>query len=215
MLFWILRALLAAVAAVAAPLDAGLLREALAGNARARRQLAERLAPVIRGRVRRALANWPGHRIGPHDVDDLTSQTWCRLLENNASRLAAYDPATGVSVEGYVSMIAGQLVLNVLEQHRASKRKAEGGMVDMDGAGEIAAPVDAAAAQEARQDLRALWAHLDAQLSERGRAILRLLYHDGCDAETAARTLGVEKQVVYNWQFKIRTLSRAFLGEGA
>lgn len=192
--------------------DAALVRDALAGNERVRRKLVERLAPVIRARVRRALVNWPGRAVGPHDVDDLTNQTWCRLLEHGGSRLAAFDPAAGVSLEGYVSMITGQLVLNVLEQHRAGKRRAAGGTVDVDEVHDLASATEGAAAQEARQDLRAVWTHLHANLPERGRAVLELLYADGCDAESAARTLGVEKQVVYNWQFKIRQLARGFLG---
>ena len=196
--------------------DVALLQAALGGKMSARNHLVTRLAPVVRARLRRALANWPNHQLGAHDLDDLTHLTWCRLLENDQARLRAYDPQTGVSVVGYVSMVAQQLFLNVLEQHRAVKRSAIG-HVDLDDAVDIASTTDTPGAMEARGDLSRVWGHLMHELPERGRAVLALLYADGLDIDTAAVTLGVQKQVVYNWQFKIRQLARAFFedGEGA
>src|SRR5262245_28495216 len=79
--------------------DAALLRSFVAGDGLARRQVVERLAPVIRGRLRRGLANWPSQNIGAHDLNDLTNLVWCRLLENGASRLLAYNPEN-CSLEG-------------------------------------------------------------------------------------------------------------------
>jgi RNA polymerase sigma factor (sigma-70 family) len=193
--------------------DVALLKAALGGRMSARNQLVTRLAPVVRARLRRALSNWPNQRIGAHDLDDLTHLTWCRLLENDQARLRAYDPATGVSVVAYVSMVTQQLFLNVLEQHRAAKRAATG-TVDVDEAYDLASPTDTPAAMDARGDLARVWTHLMAELPERGRAVLALLYADGLDVDGAAAALGVQKQVVYNWQFKIRQLTRGFL-EGA
>jgi RNA polymerase sigma factor (sigma-70 family) len=194
--------------------DVALLRAALAGQAAARNRLVTRLAPVVRARLRRALANWPGQRLGAHDLDDLTHQTWCRLLEHDQARLRAYDPETGVSFVAYVSMLTQQLFLNVLEQHRAGKRAAAA-TVPIEDAMEIASTTDTAAALDARADLARVWGHLMAELPERGRAVAALLYADGLDVDAAATALGVQKQVVYNWQFKIRQLTRAFLeGEG-
>ena len=121
-----------------------------------------------------------------------------------------YDPETGVSVVAYVSMVTQQLFLNVLEQHRAGKRAAAA-TVPIEDAVEIASNTDTAAALDARADLARVWGHLMAELPERGRAVAALLYADGLDVDAAATALGVQKQVVYNWQFKIRQLTRAFL----
>ena len=192
--------------------DLALLKAALGGKSAARNALVLRLAPVIRARLRRALANWPNQKLGAHDVDDLTHLVWCRLLENDAARLKAYDASTGVSVVAFVSMITQQLFLNVLEQHRAAKRAAAG-HVDIDEAYDLASPTETPAAMEARGDLARIWGHLMKELPERGRAVLALLYADGLDVDAAAVALGVQKQVIYNWQFKIRQLTRAFLEE--
>jgi RNA polymerase sigma factor (sigma-70 family) len=193
--------------------DVALLRAALEGRAAARNRLVVRLAPVVRARLRRALCNWPEGRIGAHDVDDLTHLTWCRLLEHDAARLRTYDPGTGVSLVAYVSMVTQQLFLNVLEQHRAGKRAAAA-TVELEDAGDVPAPVDAARAADARADLERVHGHLMRTLPERGRAVLALLYLDGLDVDQTAASLGVNKQVVYNWQFKIRQLARAFLDAG-
>lgn len=193
--------------------DAALLQAALTpgrGQAAARNRLAVRLAPVIRARLRRALSGTPDGRIGAHDLDDLTHLTWCRLLEHDAARLRAFDPAAGLSLVGYVSMVAAQLFLNVLEQHRAGKRTAAATVAldDAEAGVELPAPGDAAAAHQARADLARLFAHLMTALPARGQAVLQALYGDGLDVDEAARLLGVERQVVYNWQFKIRQLAR-------
>lgn len=193
--------------------DVALLQAALTGRASARNRLAVRLAPVVRARLRRALANWPNQRIGAHDLDDLTHLTWCRLLEHDQARLRAYDPATGVTLVAYVSMVTQQLFLNVLEQHRAAKRAATA-TVELDDALDLASPTDVPAALEARGDLERVWGHLMTELPERGRAVAALLYADGLDVDAVAQTLGVQRQVVYNWQFRIRQLARAFIDAG-
>ncbi len=196
--------------------DVALLRAALAGQMQARNKLATRLAPVIRARLRRSLAGWPDQRLGQHDVDDLTHLCWCRLLENDSARLRNYNAETGVSLVGYVSMVAQQLFLNVLEQHKAGKRSAAA-TVSMDdpdaadGVVAVASTVHTAAATEARSELSRVWAALMATLPEKGRAVLAVLYADGLEPDEAARVLGVEKQVVYNWQFKIRQAARELL----
>ncbi|MGV3621265.1 MAG: helix-turn-helix domain-containing protein [Archangium sp.] len=40
--------------------------------------------------------------------------------------------------------------------------------------------------------------------------MLKCLYSDGLDADETARVLGVNRQVVYNWQHRIRSLAREF-----
>jgi len=45
--------------------------------------------------------------------------------------------------------------------------------------------------------------------------VLALLYVDGLDVDQTAAALGVNKQVVYNWQFKIRQLAQAYLEAAA
>lgn len=188
--------------------DAAQVRAALAGDRAAVRALVERLTPAIRARVLR-LTRGAGAP-GGHAVEDLVSEVWARLLANDAQRLRAYDPSRGKTLEGYVSLIAGQLVVTLVRAARAEKR----------GSGRAEEPLDAAehvaaVSPDPEQSLVAasgegLFAHLEANLSDRGRLVLRLVYVDGLSVADAATALGVTAQVIYNWQFKIRGLAEAW-----
>lgn len=186
-----------------------MIRQALAGDRRAARRLAERCAPVIRVRVLRMTRGRTGP--GGLDTDDLVHEVWCRLLTDDGRRLRSYDPARGKTFEGYISMIAGQLVATVAEHHAAAKRRAPGGHGELEEARHVAAAAaDPEANVAGRQAKDALWQHLEAQLSARGRVVLALVYTDGLSVDEAAARMGVKKQVVYNWQHKIRGLTRAW-----
>ena len=187
--------------------DQALVRAALGGDPAAGRALVDRAAPAIRARVLRHVR---GRRLGGLDVDDLTHEVWCRLLAGDAKRLRAYDPAKGKTFGGYLSLIAGQLVSNVVEEHRAVKRSAPGGETALDDARAVSEPAPSPEATAgSRQALRALFAHLEAELPPRGRVVLHLLYADGLSIDEAAGRMGAKRQVVYNWQHRIRTLARA------
>src|SRR5688500_15721273 len=88
--------------------DRDLVARALTGDEAAERSLVKRVAPAIRARVLCVTRGRPGP--GGTEVEDLIHEVWCRLLENNGRRLRAWDPARGKTLEGYVSLIAGQLV---------------------------------------------------------------------------------------------------------
>ncbi len=191
--------------------DQALIRAALGGDSAAGRTLVDRAAPAIRARVLRHVR---GRRLAGLDVDDLTHEVWCRLLAGDAKRLRAYDPTRGKTFGGYLSLIAGQLISNVVEQHRAVKRSAPGGETNLEDARAVSekAPSPEAIAGR-RQELRALFTHLEGELPPRGRVVLHLLYSDGLSVDEAAGRMGAKRQVVYNWQHRIRKLARAHAQE--
>ena len=186
--------------------DVALVGRALAGQAEAARALVARLGPVIRARVLRMTGGRPAP--GGEDLDDLVAEVWSRLWEHGGQRLRAFDPARGKTLEGYVSLVAGQLVQSRARAALAEKR----------GGGRAREPLEAAmdkgsahphpeeAALEA-EDLSGLWAHLEAGLSARGRLVLRLVYVDALTVPEVAAALGVNAQVIYNWQHRIRSLA--------
>ncbi len=203
--------LLATVIGLRRPDDApATIRAALAGDRSAGRRLAERVAPVIRARVLRMTRGRRGP--GGLDTDDLMHEAWCRLLADDGRRLRNYDPTRGKSFEGYISMITGQLIATMAEKHGAAKRKAPGGEGELSEAAAVPAPVaDPESMAAGRQLQDALWQHLEDQLSNRGRVVLALVYADGLTVDEAAARMGVKKQVVYNWQHKIRGLTRQWM----
>lgn len=53
--------------------------------------------------------------------------------------------------------------------------------------------------------------YLSAELPERGRLVLQLLFKDGLSPQDVARTLNVKVQVVYNSQHRIRNEARRYI----
>lgn len=188
-----------------------LITEAQRGSARAAKILTERLSPVIHARVRRVLARSFG-RSPVVDATDLANEVWLSLVADGWRRLLAHDPERGASLEGYVGILAEHEALNRLEHLRAAKRGGKERHVDAEEADRVPArggtPEEVLVASELAERLEH---HLAGALPERGRLILRYLYTDGRSADEVAEILGVEKQVVYNWQHKIRQLARTFL----
>ncbi|MCK6551587.1 sigma-70 family RNA polymerase sigma factor [Myxococcota bacterium] len=190
-----------------------LVEAARRGDVAAARALAERLSPVIHARVRRVLLRAGRASAGRIDATDLASGVWLALIDKDWKKLRAWDPSLGASFEGYVGLLAEREALNHMESERAQKRGGRERHVDGDAADLVAAPSGTPEDQTIAQDLAvALERHLLQSLSERGRAVLRFLYADAMAPDDVARTLGVDKQVVYNWQHKIRETARTFLG---
>jgi len=191
--------------------ERALLDQVIRGRPAAVRLVARRLLPVIQGRVRRALRRLtPAHL---DDADDVVQKIWVVLLKDDGRQLKAYDAARGLSLEAYVGMIAEREVRNHIQHESASTRRPEAGHLSLDEVSDVPAARPDPEALVLSADLAArLDAHLMDALGPKGQAVLRLVYGDACPPEQAARLLGCNLQVVYNWQHRIRTLARAFVG---
>ncbi len=210
MIVLLVLAAFAVVDPAAAREAATLVALALSGRGAAARVLTRRLLPVIRGRVAAHFARRAGQRIGAHDADDMVQDIWATLLQDGGRLLRAYDPTRGMTLEGYVGLLCRRELWRRGEQAARLKR----------GGGQVFETLDdplpdggALPEEEAvgRDLLAGLLAHLRATLPVRGRAVLAYVYEDARDPQEAAEALGVNLQVVYNWQHRIRQESRAFL----
>jgi RNA polymerase sigma factor (sigma-70 family) len=181
--------------------DVVLLREALAGNRRARRLLVERVNPLIEARVQRSVSR--ARRIGINGHDDVAQQVWVRLLDRSGHRLQGFDPAKG-TLEGYISRVAESELLDLLKRPKVPVT-----IFPKDEEAEDPTP-NAEARTVAKELAFRLRVHLDDVLPMRGRLILRLLYDDERSEDEAAEIMGVSRQVVANWKHKIKTLAHEF-----
>ena len=73
-------------------------------------ELIRRFDWVISGSIRKTLAR-RGASNSPGDVEDLKTDAYIRLLENDCARLRRFNPEL-CSLKGYIAMIAGQAVLD-------------------------------------------------------------------------------------------------------
>lgn len=191
--------------------DVTLIEQTLAGDPEAKQALVKRLLPIIEGRVVR--------RVGRgSDVQDLVQEVWLALFEQGGRKLRAYRPDRGATLEQFVGLITEREVVEMFRRRSAQKRGGHLQAVSTNeprGANlELVTSHPGPEEQVVSKNLAArLWARLEKQLAPRGKLVFRLLYTDGLEPGEVARALGVNLQVVYNWQHKIRGLSRVILLE--
>lgn len=192
--------------------DARLIDAAIGGDPSARALLVSRLMPVIRARIARSMARLGVRRLDAADCDDLAQEVWLVLMKDGAHQLAAYRSERGASLETYVAMIAQREVYNRLSRQLRLKRGSRY---------EVSSPALAEASRDPAQDPEAhvvskdmavqLEEHLMTTLPKKAQLIFRYTFTDGLDADEIASILGVTRQVIYNWQHKIRTAAEEFL----
>ncbi len=203
-------ALFAAVLAGAAG-DAALVARALDRGGRLLRQLVERLMPVVRARVRRRLGGW-----SPAVREDAVQEVWLALLSDDGKALRGFDPKHGRTLEGFVGMVAERHVIDWVRRQQAAKRGGGAQFTDARALERRAAAAPDPEDALMTVDLAAAFGrHLEQALPEIGLLVFRLMYTDRLTPASAAEALGVKKQVVYNWQHRIRGEVRAFLAAQA
>lgn len=171
--------------------------------------------PIETERITSAIAACIGrlrlaNRSALYDAHDLVQEVWVRLLSNGCSILNKYNADRGASLEYYVSMVARREAGNLLRKEKAERRGgyliAESGEKDMDEfIGTIPEPI-----LEARDSMSKLSSWITSKgIPKKGMEI----FHSTANREAPvdiANQLGVPLQIVYNWQHRIRELSRLF-----
>lgn len=201
-----------AVASGAVDTTLQLIRFAQQGRADAVRVLIERLMPVIQARVHRRLLRARGGMLGNYGRDDLVQEIWLILVKDGARQLAAYDPSRGLSLEGYVGMIAERELGNVYARElETDKRRAQQNALGTEAIEDVASrgssPHEEVEGLQVREQLTA---YLGAHLPAKGQLVCRYLYGDHLEPDRIAEVMGVSRQVVYNWQHKIKQLVSDF-----
>jgi RNA polymerase sigma factor (sigma-70 family) len=177
------------------------VNRALEGERTAERRLAAWLSPIIRARIARKL-----RAAGRYDaalVEDLSQELWSQLFDRGRSILAKWN-SEGMSLENYVGRAAEWQVNQRLRSDRAVKRRAE--IEEL--SAELPAGIDVEASVANAELARRLLTSLHAELPHFGRLVLELLYCDQLTPADAAAALRVNKQVIFNWQHRIRARAR-------
>lgn len=204
------------VQAARAPAEGGaveLVRAALRHDAVAVAHLVRQLMPVIQARARRFLARLSANRRGRFDLDDLVQDVWCDILKDGGRALRGFDPHRNPSLEYFVVLLADRRLSHVYEREfKTQKRRVDRESQPVEDLDRYAAPGDTPASKFEEAELQARLSHyLDERLPAKGRLICRMLYSDAASPEQIVAALGVSKQVVYNWQHRIRALAQEFL----
>ncbi|MEO0593252.1 MAG: sigma-70 family RNA polymerase sigma factor [Myxococcota bacterium] len=208
------------VQAPRAPVEADateLVHAALRKDVDAVALLVRRLMPVVQSRARRFMARLSSPRRSRFDLDDLVQDVWCDMLKDGGRALRRFDPGRNPSLEYFVVLLADRRLSHVYEREfKTQKRRVDLESKSVEDLDRYAAPGDTPASKFEEAELQArLSRYLDERLPAKGRLICRMLYSDGASPEQIVAALGVSKQVVYNWQHRIRSLAQEFLAGSA
>lgn len=187
--------------------DHELVRAALAGDARVRRELVLRLLPTVRARVMHALLRYKQREQAAQVVEDLTQQVFLLLFEDGGRRLRAWEPGRGASLTTFAGLLAEREVIAILRRGRrnpwteAPTEHEE--LVSRAGVG-----ADQGSQAESRDLLNAVLDRALATFDERGLLLFQRIIVDEAAIETVARELGTSSAALYMWKSRFAKLVR-------
>jgi DNA-directed RNA polymerase specialized sigma24 family protein len=169
-------------------LDADLVHRAIARDPEAVRELVTSLAPVIQGRIAKALTRRPGPE--GRDVEHLAQEVFLALFDHGGRALRAWKPERGL-LGAFVAQIADHQVASIL---RSGKRRPWTDDLDL-----LTAP----AATASHETLDALLDRLRADLSVRGFDLFTRLYVEERSVEAASAELGMSADAIDAWRSRL------------
>lgn len=164
--------------------------EAIGGSPSAFEQLYDRYADKVRYAVARAALR----RGRTQEIDELTQEVWCRMLDDDRRLLRHYDPKRG-RFAPFISMVAYQQALLVTRQSQRHNERVEAEVDDE-------TFVDGKSSRFAEDLIHSelfykLITRANAELREGDRMLLRDLYLDQKTYQSIASQLGVSPNAIY------------------
>ena len=204
----------ASLHALADEADAAELRLAIEGDAEATRRLIKTLLPAVRGCVRARLQSVQrGDDIG-RAVEDLCQEVFLQIFAQDAAVLRRWMPDKGLSLSGFVALVADRLTISELRRRRPT----DGARAWED---ELGACADPCRSPEdwlhSQQCLSLLRAALLERLSPLGQRMFELLFVQELAVDEIAQRLDMGADAVYAWRSRLRkrateilTLAKAY-----
>jgi len=190
--------------------DLQLIERALSGDAAAVRTLVDRLAPVVQKRVACAFlrgGSGGGRGIRP-EVEDATQEVLLSLFSEHGKALRSWSPERGLSLEGFVGLVAQRQVLSVLRSRRRSPYTAlPRAPEDLD---EVrpSSRRSLHRVTEARDALSRLAEGLQRRLSPVGLDVFERMYVEQQGVEEVSRDTGLSADAIYQWRTRIKRAAR-------
>jgi RNA polymerase sigma-70 factor (ECF subfamily) len=182
-----------------------LLSAVLAGDYEANKRFVQRYTPVIEARVRRILCSARG-KVSEDDIQDMVSEIWVSLLEDDKRPLRRFNPNRQIKVSTWVGLLARNKTIDKL-------RTTHGRTVSMDdvnAGGELPSSAPLPHEEVERLEHSALACQAVSQLNHEDRQFMQAWYVDGIEPEELAVMFGIAIGTVYSRRFKIQAkLTRA------
>jgi RNA polymerase sigma factor (sigma-70 family) len=189
--------------------------QALGGDTTALARLVRAATPVIQARVARGLLLWRhGGNAGRdvrQEIEDLTQEVFLALFADDGRVLRGWQPERGLTLEGFVGLVAERQVASILRSGKRNPWKEDPTLpADLD---EIADGEGPEALAASREQMRRLLDRLTEELSPLGRRLFQLLFLDELSIEDATRQTGLSADALYAWRSRLRRLCRRLLAE--
>lgn len=196
--------------------NAELVQRAIERDPEAVRELVKFLAPVVHGRIAKALMRRrgpPGQRRDvAQEVEDLAQEVFLALFDHGGRALRAWDPARA-PLGAFVALIADHQVFSIF---RSGRRRPWTDDIDI-----LTAP-DAAASEAHNPETRAaskqvldnVLDRLRADLSVRGFELFTRLFVEEQSVEKVSQELGMSADAIYAWRSRLAKVVKALAAEG-
>ena len=182
------------------------IQGALAGDARSLAGLIDDLTPVVQHRVARALlfgGRGRARNFRP-EIEDFTQDVLLGLFADQGRLLLSWCPERGLSLKGFVGLLAERQVGATLRSRRRSPFSADPTEpADLDLQPAASGP-DASNATETRETLELLSSRLRDRLSPAGLAMFYQLYVWEKSPEEVSKETGLSVESIYQWRSRIR-----------
>jgi DNA-directed RNA polymerase specialized sigma24 family protein len=191
------------------------IRRALAGDRSQLRAIVDGLTPVIQARVARVLLRAGAvDRRGSvrQEVEDLSQEIFCRLFAQQGEILRSWDERKGMSLAGYVGLIAEREAISIVRSRRRNpftERPTEAGTLDLN----ATQGQGAETAALTRQMARTLYERLQKTLSPLGFSVFEKLFCHEQAPESVCEELGMSADALYAWRSRIRKTARSLADE--
>lgn len=185
--------------------EMNLLSAVLAGDTRAECHFVIRYRKVIEARVRRVFSRYR-RDMTEEDIQDMISDVWLSLFEDDMRCLRRFDPSRKIKVSTWISLLTRNKTIDRL---RTSNSRTVG-LDDVTEGFEPSSPSPLPSEELDRRERRKLACQALGRLSRSEQRFIRAWYVDEVRPEKLARQFGIAIGTVYSRRFKIQSkLARA------
>ncbi len=186
--------------------DRALIEACAADDRRAQRELMRRLMPVLEAQVAAVARRVPARtgRDPRREVADLLQDVLVELFRNHAQELLRWDPERGLSLEGFVRLVARRHALRKLLRGRPERLEpTEPDVLEMHQGGSKVDPV------EERDLLGALVGQLNEEMNPRDRELFVRLFLEEQPSSTVAAQMDMTPVALKKWRSRMYQRARA------
>ncbi len=188
------------------------IRRAIEGHRADERELMKVILPAVQKGVASVLRRAPRRdaRDTRQELAELCQDVLLHLFEDNARRIATWAPQRGLTLPRYIELLARNIVIDILRaRHKNPWELSLIAPSDIDALiGEAESPEQIVAREELKVTTLAF---VEAQLSEKGRAVLNGFIAGQTIDEVAVRNQ-MSTNAVYVWRTRITQIADKALG---